>query len=80
MLDTLYYMLPTVKPEAPLIFKGSHNIILDNLTTLLYIINMKTLQVGELKSNFSKVLDYVKNGEEVTIYSHRPPPSEGRLY
>ncbi|HQO04106.1 MAG TPA: type II toxin-antitoxin system Phd/YefM family antitoxin [Spirochaetota bacterium] len=28
---------------------------------------MKTLQVGELKSKFSKVLDYIKNGEEVTI-------------
>jgi antitoxin (DNA-binding transcriptional repressor) of toxin-antitoxin stability system len=28
---------------------------------------MKTLQVGELKSKFSKVLEYIKNGEEVTI-------------
>lgn len=28
---------------------------------------MKTLQVGELKTKFSKVLDYIKNGEEVTI-------------
>ncbi len=28
---------------------------------------MKTLQVGELKSKFSQVLDYIKNGEEVTI-------------
>ena len=28
---------------------------------------MKTLQVGELKAKFSKVLDYIKNGEEVTI-------------
>ena len=28
---------------------------------------MKTLQVGELKSKFSEVLEYIKNGEEVTI-------------
>ncbi|HSV98512.1 MAG TPA: type II toxin-antitoxin system Phd/YefM family antitoxin [Spirochaetota bacterium] len=28
---------------------------------------MKILQVGELKSNFSKVLDYIKKGGEVTI-------------
>ena len=40
---------------------------LDNLTTSRYIIIMKTLQVGELKSKFSKVLDYIKNGEEVII-------------
>ncbi len=28
---------------------------------------MKTFQVGELKSKFSQVLEYLKNGEEVTI-------------
>lgn len=28
---------------------------------------MKTLQVGELKAKFSKVLEYLKNGEEITI-------------
>ncbi len=28
---------------------------------------MKTFQVGELKSKFSQVLKYLKNGEEVTI-------------
>ncbi|MES0490300.1 MAG: type II toxin-antitoxin system Phd/YefM family antitoxin [Leptospirales bacterium] len=28
---------------------------------------MKVLQVGELKANFSKIIDEVKHGEEVTI-------------
>jgi antitoxin (DNA-binding transcriptional repressor) of toxin-antitoxin stability system len=28
---------------------------------------MKTLTVGKLKANFSKILDLIKNGEEVTI-------------
>lgn len=28
---------------------------------------MKTLQVGELKSKFSKVLEYIKSGGEVII-------------
>jgi prevent-host-death family protein len=28
---------------------------------------MKTLQVGELKAKFSKIIEDVKNGEEVTI-------------
>ena len=28
---------------------------------------MKTLQVGELKSNFSKILEEVKHGEEIAI-------------
>ena len=28
---------------------------------------MKTLQVGELKSKFSEVLDYIRKGEEVVI-------------
>lgn len=28
---------------------------------------MKTLQVGELKAQFSKIIEEVKNGEEVTI-------------
>ncbi len=28
---------------------------------------MRTMQVGELKAKFSRVLDYVKNGEEVAI-------------
>lgn len=28
---------------------------------------MKVLQVGELKANFSKIIDEVKHGEEVTV-------------
>jgi len=28
---------------------------------------MKTLQVGELKRNFSEILDEVRNGEEIAI-------------
>jgi prevent-host-death family protein len=28
---------------------------------------VKTLQVGELKAQFSKIIEEVKNGEEVTI-------------
>jgi len=28
---------------------------------------MKTFAVGELKANFSKILDEVKNGEEITV-------------
>jgi len=28
---------------------------------------MKTLQVGELKTNFSQILDDIKKGEEITI-------------
>jgi len=32
-----------------------------------YILSMKTLQVGELKTKFSKVIEEVKSGEEITI-------------
>jgi len=28
---------------------------------------MKTMQVGELKANFSKILEEVKSGEEITV-------------
>ncbi len=31
------------------------------------IIIMRIMQVGELKAKFSRVLDYVKSGEEVAI-------------
>lgn len=43
---------------------------LDNLTSFVYLIYMKfvkTLQVGELKANFSKIIEKVKGGEEITI-------------
>ena len=40
---------------------------LDKLTSCCYICNMKVLQVGELKANFSKILDEVKHGEEITV-------------
>ena len=33
----------------------------------MYIFNMKILQVGELKTKFSKVIEDVKSGEEITI-------------
>ncbi len=33
----------------------------------MYLIPMKTLQVGELKQKFSHVLDLVRQGEEITI-------------
>jgi antitoxin (DNA-binding transcriptional repressor) of toxin-antitoxin stability system len=41
--------------------------ILDTLTRILYIINMKALTVAEIKTNFSDVLVRVKNGEKVKI-------------
>jgi antitoxin (DNA-binding transcriptional repressor) of toxin-antitoxin stability system len=28
---------------------------------------MKTLTVGKLKANFSQILEFIKNGEEITI-------------
>lgn len=37
------------------------------MTTSSYIIYMKNLQVGEFKSKFSKVLEDIKKGEEITI-------------
>lgn len=41
--------------------------ILDNLSTCGYFHGMKNMQVGEFKSKFSKVLEDVKKGEEITI-------------
>jgi len=40
---------------------------LDNLSTCGYLHGMKNMQVGELKSKFSKVLEDIKKGEEITI-------------
>jgi len=37
------------------------------LTRTYYIIIMKTFQVGELKTKFSQVITYLKNGEEIMI-------------
>lgn len=42
-------------------------LLLDNLTTFCFIVIMKMMQVGELKSRFSRVLDDVKRGEEIAI-------------
>lgn len=41
--------------------------ILDNLSTCVYLQGMKNMQVGEFKSKFSKVLEDIKKGEEITI-------------
>lgn len=43
------------------------NYFLDNLSTCRYLNSMKNLQVGEFKSKFSKVLEDIKKGEEITI-------------
>ncbi len=40
---------------------------LDNLSTCAYLHDMKNLQVGEFKSRFSRVLEDVRKGEEITI-------------
>ncbi len=42
-------------------------LLLDNLTTLYFGMLMKTLQVGDLKSRFSSVLEAVRRGEEIAI-------------
>ena len=41
--------------------------IIDMLTKILYNKNMKALTVAEIKTNFSDVLIWVKNGENVKI-------------
>jgi antitoxin (DNA-binding transcriptional repressor) of toxin-antitoxin stability system len=41
--------------------------VLDKLTIYIYLLVMKYLQVGEFKSKFSKVLEDLKKGEEITI-------------
>lgn len=34
---------------------------------MIYIVFMKSLQVGELKRKFSEILDDIRQGEEITI-------------
>ena len=37
------------------------------MTNFIYFYDMKTVQVGEFKSNFSEIMDEVKNGESFQI-------------
>jgi antitoxin (DNA-binding transcriptional repressor) of toxin-antitoxin stability system len=37
------------------------------MSTKLYLLNMKTLTVANLKANFSVVLDDIKKGQEIIV-------------
>ena len=61
---------PTLKGASCQVFTGKRRAagkIVDMLTRIVYIKNMKALTVAEIKTHFSDVLVRVKNGENVKI-------------